>query len=216
MISATLAKRTVSTVVLAPLVLAAIWQGSWAFWAMLLVAFAISVYEWLSVAQKTDIAFPASIFGIVYPAFSITCFALLREEGMWLVLALILAVWASDICAYAAGKTIGGPKMAPVISPNKTWAGFAGAVAGAVAVTLSLHLSGVLAGGIAFAALGGALIGLGGQGGDLLVSMLKRRAGVKDMGALIPGHGGLLDRIDSLLMACPLFFLLLYLGGALT
>lgn len=212
--TSTFVKRLLSTLVLGPLVIVAIWQGSWIFWAMLLVAFAISVYEWLSVAQKTDIAFPASIFGILYPAAAITCFALLRGDGVWLVLVLVLGVWASDICAYAGGKLIGGPKMAPKISPNKTWAGFAGALVGALAVFVALHLCGVLPGGLVFAGLGGLLVGFGGQIGDLLVSLLKRRAGVKDMGTLIPGHGGLLDRIDSLMMACLLFFLLLYLGGA--
>lgn len=211
----TLQQRILSSVILAPLVIGAIWYGSWPFWIMLLVAFAIGVYEWTTVAQKTTVDLPASLFGILYIAFSIACFAVLRDGGLWVVILLIGAVWMSDIGGYVAGRTIGGPKMAPSISPNKTWAGLGGAIAGSILVFLIADLAGIFQGGIALSVLYGALIALSGQAGDLLVSMLKRRAGVKDMSRLIPGHGGLLDRIDSLLLASPVFFFVLKLVGAL-
>ncbi|MFL5335894.1 MAG: phosphatidate cytidylyltransferase [Geminicoccaceae bacterium] len=123
---------------------------------------------------------------------------------------LLLVVCATDICAYLVGRTIGGPKLAPRISPGKTWSGLCGGVAGAS-----------LTGGIAAMALGagyglaaavGALLALVGQGGDLFESALKRRAGVKDSGYLIPGHGGLLDRIDGLAFAAPVFAGLVWLS----
>lgn len=198
--------RIASSVVLAPLVIAAIWYGSWPFWGMVLLAFAIGVYEWLSVASKTDIDFPASVFGIIYIAFCMVCFALLRGEGVWVVLVLITAVWLSDTGAYAAGKMIGGPKMAPRISPNKTWAGLGGAIVGASFSFIVFSALGLFQSPLWMTLIYGIMIALSGQAGDLLVSALKRRAGVKDMGHIIPGHGGLLDRIDSLLLASPIFF----------
>lgn len=215
MAASTLTKRILSSVVLAPLVIGAIWYGSWPFWIMLLVAFAIGVYEWLSVAQKTDVALPASLFGILYLAFSIACFAVLRDHSLWIVVIVISAVWMSDIGGYVAGRLIGGPKMAPTISPNKTWAGLGGAIAGSILVFIIAGMTSVFSGGLLLSVVYGAVIALSGQAGDLLVSKLKRRAGVKDMSHLIPGHGGLLDRIDSLLLACPVFFFVLKLVGAL-
>lgn len=212
----TLQKRILSSVVLAPIVIAAIWFGSWPFWAMLLLAFAIGVYEWTSVAQKTDVDLPASIFGILYIAFSMACFGVLRDQGILVVVMLICAVWMSDIGGYAAGRLIGGPKMAPSISPNKTWAGLGGAIAGSILVFVAADLvTEQYNGGMLLNIVYGAVIAISGQAGDLLVSKLKRRAGVKDMSNLIPGHGGLLDRIDSLLLACPVFFFIIKAAGAL-
>ncbi len=122
------------------------------------------------------------------------------ESGLLAVVWLLILVWAADSGAYAAGRLIGGPKMAPSISPNKTWAGLAGCgVGAAVAGTAVIHLAGGTGDGKAFLISG--LIGLISQGGDLLESALKRRFGVKDSSNLIPGHGGVLDRVDALLAA---------------
>ncbi|MEQ8195983.1 MAG: phosphatidate cytidylyltransferase, partial [Rhodospirillales bacterium] len=106
--------------------------------------------------------------------------------------------WAADTGAYLFGRLIGGPKMAPVLSPNKTWAGliggvFCGACIG-VAFSLALSKPSVLP-----LTAAGAVLGIVSQGGDLLESYMKRRFRVKDAGSIIPGHGGLLDRVDSLL-----------------
>ena len=145
------------------------------------------------------------------------CLALLwlREElpgGLGWTLWLILVVWAADSCAYLVGKGIGGPKLWPRLSPNKTWAGFAGGTLGALAVGLLGHLwletvpPALLAG----AAL---LLALVAQLGDLAESGLKRRFGVKDSSGLIPGHGGLLDRVDGLLPASIALAVALWLGS---
>jgi phosphatidate cytidylyltransferase len=215
MAMSTLTLRILSSAILAPIVIAAIWYGSWPFWIMLLVAFAVGVYEWLSVSQKTDVALSASLFGILYLAFSITCFGVLRDHGIWIVVLLISAVWMSDIGGYGAGRLIGGPKMAPKISPNKTWAGLGGAIVGSILVFVIANFFSIFNGGLVLCLVYGGLIAVSGQAGDLLVSKLKRRAGVKDMSHLIPGHGGLLDRIDSLLLAGPVFFFTLKVIGAL-
>jgi len=122
------------------------------------------------------------------------------EMGMETVFWLFALVWAADSGAYAAGRMIGGPKLAPAISPNKTWAGLAGCVLSAAAV------GAVTANVLGFASMVGltlasAAVGALSQGGDLVESWIKRRLGVKDSGALIPGHGGLLDRVDALMAA---------------
>lgn len=128
----------------------------------------------------------------------------LPEIGLALTCFLFVTVWATDIGAFAAGRLIGGPKLCPKISPKKTWAGlfggmaFAGAFGYAVAEGFGAAQP-LLAAGI------GMMLTLVAQIGDLFESWVKRRFGVKDSGALIPGHGGVLDRIDGLLFAAPVF-----------
>ncbi len=128
-----------------------------------------------------------------------------RPDGWSLVLLVFLIVWASDIGAFFVGRAIGGPRLAPRISPNKTWAGFGGAlIASASAAAAWALVFGHTARPAAAIGLG-LLLSLVGQAGDLFESAVKRRFGVKDSGGLIPGHGGALDRIDALLVAAPCF-----------
>jgi phosphatidate cytidylyltransferase len=130
-----------------------------------------------------------------------------NEAGRANVLFLVLVVWASDIGAYMAGRAFGGPKLAPAISPNKTWAGAAGGLASAVAV--GVVAAAILApGGASRAAAVAAMFGVMAQAGDLLESWIKRRFDVKDSSSLIPGHGGLFDRLDGLMAAAPVAALL--------
>ena len=139
---------------------------------------------------------PTMGWGFLYVA--LPAFALLVIGWTWfeLVFWLMVVTWATDIFAYFAGRSIGGPKLAPRISPNKTWAGLGGGIAGAavggaiVAWLLGLEPIFYFAGGP---------LGLIAQGGDLYESWIKRRAGVKDSGTILPGHGGVLDRLDGLL-----------------
>jgi phosphatidate cytidylyltransferase len=125
------------------------------------------------------------------------------EGGEWgrvTVLWLLAAVWATDIGAYVAGRTIGGPKLWPAVSPNKTWAGLVGgaAAAGAAGVATAWLVEPVQPG---FLGPFSAALAVVAQGGDLAESAVKRRFGVKDSGRLIPGHGGLYDRVDGLIAA---------------
>lgn len=122
------------------------------------------------------------------------------NAGPEIVFWLFFVVWAADIGAYAAGRLIGGPKLAPSISPNKTWAGLMGAVVSAAAIGVAASVILEIGGGIRLAIFSG-LLGLVSQGGDLLESAVKRHFDVKDSSGLIPGHGGLLDRVDALLAA---------------
>src|SRR5262249_4138745 len=119
------------------------------------------------------------------------------------VLLLVLVIWAADIGAYLVGRMVGGPRLAPSISPGKTWSGAVGGLAAAVAVGLvaTLFLSDV---GVGWrAALVRVGIGMLAPFGDLLESLVKRRFGVKDSSHIIPGHGGLFDRLDGVLSAAP-------------
>lgn len=134
-------------------------------------------------------------------------------QGRAAVLWLFAVVWASDIGAYAAGRVIGGPRLAPVLSPNKTWAGAVGGliVAGLVGYGVAQLVHGSAATIVAASLALSVAAGLG----DLAESFAKRTFGVKDSGGIIPGHGGLLDRLDSLLTAAVVQGLLLLLGTGL-
>lgn len=143
--------------------------------------------------------------GAIYIGLPCALFLWLRNrapEGLETILALFAIIWSADIFAYFGGKTIGGPKVAEGLSPRKTWSGIvtgtlAGAIAGFGCGTL-FHVEPELR--VAWLGIG-ALIAVTGLMGDLFESFLKRRFGVKDASRLIPGHGGVLDRIDSLMAA---------------
>lgn len=122
---------------------------------------------------------------------------------------LVLSVWATDGLAMLFGKTFGGPRLAPTISPHKTWAGLAGGITGGLMVTGVLIMTATLPTHFLLWAPGLSLLG---QGGDLLESLLKRRFNVKDSGHIIPGHGGVLDRMDSFILTAPTLALALHLS----
>jgi phosphatidate cytidylyltransferase len=155
-------------------------------------------------------------FGIPYLGLGSVALVWLRQmpdSGRSDVVVLLLLVWASDIGAYLVGRIVGGPKLAPSISPGKTWSGAVGGLLAAIAVGL---IAATVLGGatslvkvICFAAL----TGCASQAGDLFESQIKRHFGVKDSGWLIPGHGGLLDRLDALLFAAPVAGLLALILG---
>jgi len=146
--------------------------------------------------------------GAIYCGLAVTTLIILRDGpgGLFLVLAILLAVICTDIGAYFAGRTFGGPKIAPKISPSKTWAGLFGGMVGAMLVVLSAIFvigdGSVAPAYVLVFALTGIPVAIIAQSGDFFESWMKRRAGVKDSGSLIPGHGGLFDRVDGLLAVC--------------
>jgi phosphatidate cytidylyltransferase len=154
----------------------------------------------------------AGLFAAAYLPFlaSFVAAMLVPADGPRRVLTFIIVTICSDIGGYFAGITVGRHPMAPAISPKKTWEGFAGSavaclVAGWLCVTLLLH------GHYWQGLLTGAAVVLAATIGDLVESMIKRDLDIKDMGTLLPGHGGVLERLDSLLVAAPVVWLLLYL-----
>jgi phosphatidate cytidylyltransferase len=133
--------------------------------------------------------------------------ALRHLYGLWPTLIMIGAVIAADVGAYTGGRLFGKRKMAPRISPGKTWEGYAaGIFAAATASVLLARMAGLSATDQTVAIVIGPAVGLLAPIGDLGISALKRQAGVKDTGRLIPGHGGILDRLDSVLIAAPLAY----------
>src|SRR5271156_2006860 len=169
-----------------------------------------------------------SVFGVLYIGVPLTTLPLLSEQenGPSLLLFLFFVVWAGDIAALYVGRAFGCRKLAPSISPGKTWEGAVASVAGSVLTALLLVL---LAGWLARGNFGrlssllsfpgsttgwlvlAAVLNVAAQLGDLVESAIKRGAGVKDSGTLLPGHGGVLDRIDALLMAAPVLWYALLL-----
>lgn len=190
-----------------------------ALWFLLALSLIVFAYNFSQKGPSARLV----IFGLVYVGLAIAVMVWLRDQdtraGLFHFCSLLFIVWASDICAYFTGRTLGGPKLAPKISPKKTWSGFfgssvgAGFVAAGMAAPFTLGLLGLegqTLGGMGpagYFALG-FVLAMFGQAGDLFISMFKRHFGVKDTGALIPGHGGILDRIDALLLVALLFGLL--------
>ncbi len=196
--------RCLSGLIMAPVVLAALWHG-WPIYVLALAAVCISIYEWLNLTNKLPMGTFIGIGGILYIAACVTAFVLTQSYGVMYPIALMLGVWASDIGAYLSGKMIGGPKLIPSVSPKKTWAGVIGGAVASAAAIAGLNEVFMLFPDMITALIIGGLLTVVGQIGDLIVSVFKRKADVKDTGALIPGHGGLLDRIDALLLASPFF-----------
>lgn len=153
----------------------------------------------------------AHVAGPFYVGGLLCTLALMRRDlgtdGSWFVLLTLTAAWLGDTGGYFFGRFLGKRKLYPAVSPKKTVAGFVGAVVGALAASLVASLWYLPRLGLFAAAALGALAGAAGQLGDLVESLVKRATGVKDSGALIPGHGGLLDRIDALLFVSPLVYL---------
>lgn len=165
-----------------------------------------------------------ALFGIPYIGLAAVSLLWLRDDpiaGRANVLFLLLLVWASDIGAYLVGRLLGGPRLAPRISPGKTWSGAAGGLLAALLVGLGAALvmpsataySSVVPASFVSAIVVTVLLAIVSQGGDLFESLIKRHFGVKDSGHIIPGHGGLLDRLDALLAAAPVAALLALAAG---
>ena len=142
-------------------------------------------------------------YGVLYIAPAALCLVWLRatNQGHWWIMMLFAATWAADIGAFAVGSTLKGPKLWPRFSPNKTWSGFVGGLAASMAAGSIMAALPAFKLNIWAAAFIGLAVGLATMAGDLWESALKRRFGVKDSGDLIPGHGGLLDRVDGLMFA---------------
>jgi phosphatidate cytidylyltransferase len=152
-----------------------------------------------------------AVMGVLYVGLPCLAALWLRAQsdyGLANILWLYAVVWAGDTGAYGFGRWLGGPRLAPVISPNKTWAGAIGGAAASVAAGVAA--AALLGGfhGLWLVLLMSLVIGIVGQIGDLIESVFKRSMNVKDSGSLLPGHGGLLDRLDAFLAAVAVTFLI--------
>lgn len=207
--------RTVSAVVMVTVAGTALWLGGLVFKLFALAIGLGVMWEWWGLASKLDHSagrrFAWLVVGAIYVGMAVNALVNLRNTALELAVVTLLTVIAVDVGAYFAGRTFGGPKIAPKISPSKTWSGLAGGATGAALVLAGFYHWGCtnqLAGSCAtlqmqnptFAmALFGALVAVVAQAGDFFESWMKRKAKVKDSGSLIPGHGGLFDRTDGLI-----------------
>lgn len=176
--------------------------------------------------QRPLAAVGITCFGALYAALPLSFLSFIRHGGgnappalgFALVLLPLALTWICDTAAYMVGSQFGGPKMAPLLSPNKTWSGAVGGVAGALIAAVALgplmHRAGVELATVQLLGLG-LVVGVVAQVGDVAESLLKREAGVKDSSNLIPGHGGVLDRLDSLYFVIPASAALYWLYGAI-
>jgi len=207
-----LVARTLAAVILAPLVLLVVYIGSPLFEAVVVIGSLVLLWEWRGISGGDAGWMVAGLIYVIPPAAALVWLRLDPTQGRETVYWLMAAIWATDIGAYAAGRTIGGPRLAPSISPKKTWSGLAGGItcAALVGAGAATYLGKSAAWPLALASAGLAVVG---QAGDLLESALKRRFGVKDASRLIPGHGGLLDRVDGLLPAVLVVALVHWITG---
>jgi phosphatidate cytidylyltransferase len=202
-----LALRVVSSAVLAPLALIAAYVGGLPFTLFWTVAASIVLWEWTRMVRAAPIQGLALagwlVAGVAYAGVLLSAPVILRQDaalGFVAIVFLFSIVWATDITAYFVGRQIGGPKLWPAVSPKKTWSGaIGGLLGGAAAGLLVIKVAGLAIGPmLVLLALGLSVVS---QGGDLLESAIKRRFGTKDASQLIPGHGGLMDRLDGFLTA---------------
>lgn len=209
-------------------------MAGWAMIASVVLSVSVAslghheIAAWIVVAGAMGVAVIASknqqdavswcVAGVIYLSWSCIAFAwLLKSDPIGLVgiFWLLFVVWGTDTGAYFAGRTFGGPKLAPRFSPNKTWSGLIGGavVAAVVGLVASQWLPSIPFWILVF---GSAVLAVVAQVGDLFESSLKRRFDAKDASNLIPGHGGLLDRVDGLLAASLAVAAVLWLGGRLS
>jgi phosphatidate cytidylyltransferase len=197
--------RNAGAVLLTVFVLAALFSAylhhfGWAWGFVAIGALAAGAWAMVSAERPLDAA-----FGVIYiaaPCMALTWLRAMPNPIGWTIL-LFAITWSADIFAYVVGNALKGPKLWPSLSPNKTWSGLIGGLVGAMATSMAVAASPYSTARLSLGVA--AMIGLAGgvatMAGDLCESMLKRRFGVKDSGDLIPGHGGLFDRVDGLLFA---------------
>lgn len=171
-----------------------------------LVGMALAVY-----LLSRDWRLGASLLYVGIPIFSLIWLRARPDDGLLLAFWALSLVWATDIGAYFAGRAIGGPKIAPSISPNKTWAGLGGGMISALLLSIILNR---FLGLPEILVMISPLLTIFAQAGDFFESWMKRRAGVKDSGTLLPGHGGVLDRLDGLVTSAPIAALFVTFGVA--
>ena len=192
-----------------------------------LSALTIALFAWNGFRSPLIQVLPDTaqgLFGLIYIAYPLTLIPLLwkQEDGPALVVFLMVCVWAGDIAALYFGRAFGKRKLAPRLSPGKTWLGSVASIAGSMlAASLVIYIADLLtARGITILHISeplwqslvlAAILNVAAQLGDLLESAIKRGAGVKDSGTMLPGHGGILDRIDALLLAAPVLWFILLL-----
>lgn len=194
-------QRVMSALVLIPLALYAIFYSKSIFFLLVIIITILMTAEWLNIIRTAEDQQKWQLIGLFYiliPVYSVIKIRLYDADILFWMFAVI---WATDIFAFFAGKTLGGAKLAPQISPNKTWAGLAGGVF--ASMIIGFLSSFMFSGGVIFFIFISAFLAVVEQVSDLFESKVKRIFGVKDSGNIIPGHGGVLDRLDGMMLVAP-------------
>jgi phosphatidate cytidylyltransferase len=183
--------------------IAVAWAGGALFALFWGVAAVIVFAEWAAMAWQKPGFVLWTVLGFCYALVLFVAATVLRSDvpfGFLAIVFLYAVVWITDTTAYVVGRLVGGPKLCPAISPKKTWSGAVGGTLGAIiGGSIVAFMSGLAATPLALLA---AILSIAAQAGDLVESAVKRRFGVKDSSHIIPGHGGLMDRLDSFVAAC--------------
>lgn len=194
-------QRVMSSVILIPLAIYAIFYSKDLFLLLAITATIIITSEWLDIIKNASNQNKWRLIGLFYiliPFYSVIKIRFLDADILFWMFAII---WSTDIFAFFAGRTLGGAKLAPTISPNKTWSGLAGGVV--ASMIIGFLSSFMFKGGVVFFIFISAFLSIIEQISDLAESKVKRIFGVKDSGNIIPGHGGLLDRLDGIMFVAP-------------
>lgn len=194
--------RLASGLVLAPAALIVAWIGGAIFVAFWAAAALLIAWEWMKLVARGDNRGLWLAAGVLYAAVTLLAPLTLRADagyGFLAIVFLFAIVWMTDIMGYMVGRAVGGRKLWPAISPNKTWSGAIGGVAGALVAGLGVATWGALP--LVPIAILAMILSMVAQGGDLLESAIKRKFGAKDTSDLIPGHGGVMDRLDGFIAA---------------
>ena len=212
--------RLGSAVVMALIAGTALWMGGFVWTGFVILIAGLVLWEWNRLVRGSDASPLGEVlwlfFGAIYVCGAALAMIQVRAslDALAVALIYILPIVAVDVGAYFAGRAFGGPKIAPTLSPSKTWAGLGGGALAASLVAIILLLTGFRpemlgsanAMAIGLAVLAGFVIAVVAQAGDFFESWMKRRAGVKDSSNLIPGHGGVFDRVDGFLAVFFLIF----------
>lgn len=199
--------RVLSSIVLLPIAVFAIFFSQKLFLFLVLAIAILMTFEWIEMTRNLADKKKWSIIGFFYILIPLYSVYVLRTTSTDILFWMFAIIWATDIFAFFAGRMIGGKKLAPTISPNKTWSGLAGGIF--ASAVIGLISSSMFVGSVKFFVITSVILSLIEQVSDLMESKFKRIFGVKDSGNIIPGHGGVLDRLDGIMLTAPAVLLII-------
>jgi phosphatidate cytidylyltransferase len=205
-------QRIISAVILLPIALIAIFYSKDLFLFLAIAVAILMTMEWLEMSKNMTDQKKWRLIGFCYIAIPIYSVIKLRNLNTEILFWMFAVIWSTDIFAFFAGKSLGGAKIAPTISPNKTWSGLIGGIL--ASMIIGFLSSFMFAGGAIFFIFLSAFLSIIEQLSDLLESKFKRIFGVKDSGNIIPGHGGILDRLDGMMLLSPMVLLMVLIFPA--
>lgn len=200
-------QRVISALVMIPLAVYAIFYSKSVFlFAAVAIAILMTI-EWMDITKVAPDQKKWRLIGFFYILIPIFSVIKIRFYDVDILFWMFAIIWSTDIFAFFAGRILGGPKLMPAVSPNKTWSGLAGGLVASVLIGLMSSL--MFKGGVLFFVFFSAVLSLIEQASDLFESKIKRIFGVKDSGNIIPGHGGVLDRLDGMMFTAPVVLILI-------